>query len=1457
MARRKQFWKKSYLRRSARGPFAPRVTRSRRLPLHLEQLEPRMLMDGAGFVHTDPEPDPDSVVGVAVIAAQDDYVKVRSGTQQLRIDVLGNDPLPDGSDKLHIKSVSDTRSGATVAISDDGTRIIYTAPEGGVTFDTFYYIVEDGEGNLGKANVNVGSKTSSVRPPIRYSGNDRYTFFEDSPEQELNVLHNDGPFSGGEIIEVVATYSPHGTMRIAADGKSLFYQPEVGFSGRENYQYTVRNESGETSTSRIHIEIKKPFGATRSEFFFDIDGGPFVLDIIAEGIQYGPTPESPRLISITGGEHSGELTISEDGQTVLFEPNKDFIGSFTYSYTVRYGPAEYQTTTGTGWIQVQNTFLAVDNWFTVDPDSSGNPLDVLANDPLLPRGRRVHGQWPSSAYVTLQIVAVGTCNQGGEIVIEDGKALRYTPAVGFLGEETFSYTVEDSTGHRDSATVTVHVADPIIDPVGAPKSILPGELEQFLIDQAVERFKNHFGVYNLPWRVATNWPSDVIMFGNAEQSVLAAAADIAKSSSTGYSQTNTQEAGVDEADIVETDGRYIYTFSRGQLVIADMVDPENPLLVSFTEFDDSYSEMYLQGDRMTLIHRGRFNSPAVVTVLDVSDRTSPSIIERTEINGTIVDSRAVGDQVYVVVSGLQIPVLESHIVYTETESGRYGTRVNETLDAYVSRVRETLLETALPTYRTFAGDGTLLAEGLLTDPTQIHKPLDDFDTSLLSLVTFDVGDDLAGPVASTGIFTTVASEVYMSGNSFYVMRNGCGETAIFKFDIADDGTPSLVATGKVGGTLLNQFSVDEHDGHFRIATTQVVQETYVDAWGRTRFRQQQRFNNLFVLEQLGSQLVVVGSVENLAPTETIKSVRFLDDRAYVVTFRVVDPLFAVDLSDPTNPTVAGALKISGYSDYLHPVGKDYVIGIGRDADEITGRLGPVQISLFYVGDLSDPTLVDQVTMEGARWTSSEAWSDHHAVAYFAEDQVLTIPVSWTEENERHSAIWAFEIEVDQEGGGSIEVSGSVEHKGQARRSIRLGDTLVTISQDTIKVNDLDDVDEQLAELNLGPLPQDDQFTVEEGSQGVVLDVRANDLLAENGAAPLIVGVTQPTEIYSWGVSRYVQLSVFNPNPLMTEEIGTVEIADDGRSLVFTPNENYFGTATFKYTVFDELRGEQVATVTVTVENVPDQPEAVNDEFDVEPGSGPTMLNVLANDVNVDGSQTSQLGYNTFSYYAVDLSDLRPTTGLTEGRAIDQIPLDSVLSVATDAASFNDWTPFVPTVFQNSELTITAVGPTDHGGTVEIGEWGQLVYTPAAGFEGVETFTYTITTQFGLSDVGAVTVRVGAESSTEAAAQADPYIIEKLASRSGGFATDVFTASLFDSSAQVVHRDSVDREQTDSMIEQHVSNGIEKLPDSNHESHVIDRALSSETLNGAQEIFFSLDDELFDCLARDLVDCDQQ
>ena len=1506
MERHKPSLKERFLRRSARSS-PPRAARRRRLPLHLEQLESRLLMDGAGFVNTDPEPDPDSVVGVAVIEARDDYVQSSSAAKQLRIDVLRNDPLPEGSEDLQIKSVSETLRGATVTISDDGKRLIYTPPASGLSSDSFYYIVEDSEGNLGKANVTVTARSSThYTPPAPGIRSDSFTFLEDSGEKNLPVLRNDGPFRDGEIIDVSSRRSAKGTIRIADDGKSLFYQPAPGGGIYSDYfTYTVRKADGETASTSVSVRIEKPFAVGRLRADVDINSGPIVLNAIAKGKLKGPTPEVPRVVEVTQPQFGGDVRISDDGQQLIFEPVEDFIGSVHFNYTVRYGPADYQRVAGSASVVVNNTFLAVDNWFAVETDSTDQLLDVLANDPTLTRYTYRNGRRVERPDVTLAIVDVSAGDQGGQIAIDDGGAIRYTPADGFKGQEKFSYVVEDSTGHRDSATVTVHVADGVADPVGVPKFILPGELEQFLIDQAVERFKTQFGLYQLLY-VGTNDPavSEAISSVSDHMSLAAVTsfevvADSARSGSNSHSQTNTQEAGVDEADIVETDGRYIYTFSHGKLVIADLADPHNPMLVSFTEFDDRYAEMYLQGDRMTLINRGGYNSPAVVTVLDVSDRTNPTIIERTEIDGTIIDSRAVGDRVYVTTGGLKLPEVESHAVADDDVPEGHEVHVNETLDEYVARVRESLIEFALPSYRTFDADGELLASGLLTDPAQIHKPIDEVDNRLVSLVTFDVADDVAGPLASTGIFTTSAAEIYMSGDSFYVMRNHDGETTIFKFEIAENGTATLVATGKVGGTLLNQFAVDEHDGHLRIATTQTVRETYIDAWGRERVRQQRRFNNLFVLEQTGTQLEIVGSVENLAPTETIKSVRFLDDRAYVVTFRVVDPLFAVDLSDPTNPTVEGSLKIPGFSDYLHPVGEDYVIGIGRDANEITGRLGPVQITLFYVGDLSNPSVVDQVTMEGVRWSSSEAWNEHHAVAYFAEDQVLTIPVSWTEPinsdddntliggsvgqsvtaigaigtsfdlrtfqpywggHQQRSAIWAFEIKVDQQGGGSIEVAGSVEHEGEARRSVRLGDSLVTISQDYIKVHELDDLEEQNAELFLGRRPVADQFTIQEDSEDNVLDVLANDHPGSDGQPPSIVDVTQPTE-----GSYYI-----NPWNNNSTTVGEVEIADDGRSLIFTSDENFFGTATFTYTVFDELRGEEQATVTITVENVPDDPEAVNDEFDVKVNSGPTHLNVLANDINVDSkfgaSPIVKLGRPievdlvlSDSVVPIEASVLQPSLSIS-------ISDFGFIDVIHDYIGFG--------VFPQQGLTVTAVGPTDHGGTFELNEWGQLIYTPAADFEGVETFTYTIETQFGLTDVGAVTVRVGtpAESSedveeqsalvsaseSEAASEADPRDVESSVSQasgseSQGSAPDVFIASLFDPLPQGVDRGGADGEQTDSLAEPVDSHEIEKLPALSLDSKVLDRALSSVNSTDAGEIRFTLDDDVFDSLAHDPLD----
>jgi uncharacterized secreted protein with C-terminal beta-propeller domain len=1178
----------------------PRPRIKQRTALHLERLEDRFVMDGAGFVHTNPEPDPGSVVGVAEIEAQDDYVETGFASGQLRIDVLANDPLPAGSTGLKIKSVSQTLRGASVTVSDDGTHLLYTAPSAGYGFDSFYYIVEDGAGKLGKANVTIGRKHyggggSPGQGEPNVESNDHYNFIEDSPPQVLDVLRNDRLSPPAEIVEVSEINGIGGTVVIADDGKTLLYTLPYGKIGNAWFDYTFQDTNGETGTQRVHISIEKPYKVGSDlNFFFPIGVQHAVMNVLDDDLFRGVRPDGPTIIAVSQPEYGGTLSISEDGRKVIFTPTEEFLGRISFSYTVRYGELEHQTVVGREYASIYNTYLAVDNWFAVDVDSNDNGLDVLANDPTMRNG------------VTLSIIGVSAGNAGGQITVTPDNKLRYTPAAGFTGEEKFTYTVRDSNSHEDTAEVTVQVA-PQFATDGVPKFTLPGELEQFLIDQAVERYKSQFG-YSFQQYIGPEYP--IWLQGTVSDDVNY----ISTAYNADHSETNTQEAGVDEADIVETDGQFVYSFAHGKLVIVDVSDTSHPLLVSFTAFDERYGEMYLQGDKITLIQRG-YNTyfPSVVTVLDVSDRAHPVIQERTEIAGRIVDSRAVGDHVYVAVSGLELPPVESQLSQPASAGGVYEIRTNETLDQYVARVRATLIESSLPTYKTYNAAGEIIASGLLTDPTQIHKPIDAIDNELISLVTFDVSHRQAGPDSSTGIFTSNAAQVYMSGSSFYVMRQNAGETAIFKFAIDENGVATLVATGKFGGWLLNQFSVDEHEGRLRIATTQDVMETVVDQWGRGWIRQQRRFNNLLVLEQNGTELEVVGKITNLAPTELIKSVRFLEDRAYVTTFRVIDPLFTIDLSDPTHPEVQGALKIPGFSDYLHPVGEDYVIGIGRDANEITGELGALQISLFYVGDMANPTLVDQVTMEGANWHWTEAWYDHHAVAFFPEDGVLTIPVSWYESTaetlpvvdhftllpyggiwharEQHSAIWTFEIEVDGQGGGSIEIGGSIDHaagtNNQARRSMRVGDALITLSEDYLRVNNLHDVNEQWGAAYLGILPRDDQFSVNANGSSVMLDVLANDREGVGGNKPLIVGVTQPRS-WSWNSWGTIDDSLFAVDFVSTgiwvtdRDAGTIAIAEDGASLIFTPHEGFVGTATFTYTVFDELRGEQTATVTITI-----------------------------------------------------------------------------------------------------------------------------------------------------------------------------------------------------------------------------------------------------------------------------------
>jgi uncharacterized secreted protein with C-terminal beta-propeller domain len=1376
MARRKQGRRFSTRRAVESGRTAlAQPARPRRRLFQFERLEDRLLMTGndaggPGFVHHPYEPPTGTVVGQVTISAINDYLQAYNGSANTVLNVLANDSGPSGQGNLRITEVSDTRLGNAVSISADGRSLVYTpAAISGFVYgsnwyseygdpvldnDSFYYVVEDDAGNISKANVSVAI-LSRLRGPI----NDGVVLLEDAHDVSIDVLSNDRDFAGGTIT-AVGESTAGGSIRIADDGRSIFYSPAVGFRGYDSFTYTVRNSDGDTGIASVSVQVDPRFEAEWDVYQTDTDGPEVRLNVLANDI-HRDGALTPEIVEVTNPTFGGAVTIAADGQSLLFKPAPGFVGTLSFGYTVRYGSADYQLSTAQVSMTVVEPFLAVDNWFMTNPESVSNTLDVLANDPILADGRNV-----IDTSRQLQITSVGAGSAGGQVRVSDGGTrIIYTPKAGFVGDETFSYTVADETGYEDTASVTVHVATPVVDPFNLPRFREPAELEQWLLDEAVKSYAQQFGAESQQfiWQpvigggknTVRGGPGDMTLDDDVNIAGIVNAYFSGTSAAPDHSTTNVQHAGIDEADVVETDGNYLYAFSGGKLVIVDVRDLAHPQLVSVKQFDDQFTEMYLQGDRLTLIDRGTYSNGAVVSVLDIGDRSMPKVLERTQIDGQIVDTRAIGDRVHVVTQRwLSLPAPEMRVVsVSPVEGGDVKLQVSayETLHQYEDRVRGHLAELSLPMYHTYDGAGELMASGLLSDADQTHRPVSTADRSLLSVVTFDAGDSVAGPIASTGLFTDSAQQIYVSESGVYVLRaenDSIGNpvsTQILKFAFEADGTTSLEAVGSVRGTVHDQFSLDEHDGQLRVVTTEVVR-TY---WGQVLQRQ----NHLYVLAQVGTQLTAIGSLEDLAPTEEVKSVRFVGDRAYIVTFRVIDPLFAVDLSDPTTPRIAGAIHIPGFSDYLQPIGEDYLLGFGQDANEITGVLGASQVSLFYVGDINHPQLVDRLTLGGAEGISSEAYFDHHAIAYFAEHHVLSIPISWqtsTEEDtngdgvtdswinpETHSAAFVFRLNVDQGASGSVEYAGRIEHDSQVRRSVRIGDALVTISNEDVKINDINNLDHEMGEVHLGALPRDDSFTIAEDSGANVLDVRANDRLGVGGEPLSIVSVTQPTRPGYYGIWGY--------SPIDAPNAGTVTIGADGKSVVFTPAKDFFGTATFTYVVFDDLRGEQTATVTVTVANVPDDPIAADDGFVVAAGAQNVSLDVLANDINVD----APANHSIFNRYFADVSGIvtnmaMPVSTFSQSRTLVGSTDEAYLGTIVADQFVRDLP--VWGVERSAGLTITGVGSADHGGALAIGENGaNLIYTPAAGFDGIETFTYTPTTEFGRSSTATVVVRVGVVS----------------------------------------------------------------------------------------------------------------
>jgi len=514
---------------------------------------------------------------------------------------------------------------------------------------------------------------------------------------------------------------------------------------------------------------------------------------------------------------------------------------------------------------------------------------------------------------------------------------------------------------------------------------------------------------------------------------------------TEHSITNVQVAGVDESDIVKTDGEYLYVVSGTSVYILRAYPPDEAGLLSRIDLNETYgAEIYVNGNKIVVlgnkypyifVNDVRFMYPFIgelfVEVYDVSDRAKPVLARTVILNGTLIGSRMVGNYVYAVVNQ----------------------------PATLSGGDEDDFEVILPIIYV---DGSVKE----VQPTEVrYVNVSDVFYYFTTVISVNVIDDSEEPTYEPFLTGATACMYVSLSNMYLAVPNTTAwiltekaveareETLIYrvKFDQAEI---TCEAEGAVSGYVLNQFSMDEYNGFFRIATT--------------RWMDNASKNSLFILDQ---NLRVVGGLEDLAPGERIYSARFMGDRCYLVTFRQVDPFFVIDVGDPSEPRVLGYLKIPGFSGYLHPYDLDHVIGVGKEDNSL-------KLSLFDVTDVNAPIETGKYIVEGG-WSESTVLWDHKAFLFDKTRGLLALPVSiWSVENTTVrgyvKGYWqgAYVFDVSSEQGFALR--GSITHMNatdpydfgfEVRRTVYIDGVLYTVSDRTVQMHDLESL-ELINELNL-------------------------------------------------------------------------------------------------------------------------------------------------------------------------------------------------------------------------------------------------------------------------------------------------------------------------------------------------------------------------------------------------------
>lgn len=468
--------------------------------------------------------------------------------------------------------------------------------------------------------------------------------------------------------------------------------------------------------------------------------------------------------------------------------------------------------------------------------------------------------------------------------------------------------------------------------------------------------------------------------------------------SADYSQTNIQVAGVDEADKVKTDGQYIYTIADNNVFIARAYPADKAELISKIAIKNGTpNELFIDGKNL-LVFGSRnedifyeqeltkeiapypyYQTLTFVEIYSLSNPAKPELKRKLDFEGSYSSSRKIGKYVYFVVNSYP-----NYRIFTENDD---TTPPDEPVPLYRDLSGQDLKKTDT-SFTSLAGCADVsYIEPIVSNQyvSVIGLPIDDYNKEVTKEVILGSSENIYASLTNLYIANTTW-QAYQAGILDKIFGSRADEkTNVYKFSLDKDKITYQGST-EVPGTILNQFSMDEHKDHFRIATT----------IGHVSRIGSDSTNNVYILDK---DLNLVGSLEDIAPGEKFYSTRFMGDRAYLVTFKKVDPFFTVDLSDPTNPTILGKLKIPGYSDYLHPYDDNHIIGIGKETVEAEeGNFAWYQgmkMAIFDVTDVANPKEMHK-TIIGDRGTDSPVLNDHKAFLFSKDKNLLVIPVTLAE-----------------------------------------------------------------------------------------------------------------------------------------------------------------------------------------------------------------------------------------------------------------------------------------------------------------------------------------------------------------------------------------------------------------------------------------------------------------------------